>query len=55
MALDTMIVNVILMTLLIGPTAFSHLLDLGHFLWFLLLYFLWTQPKQMSTGDFFGI
>ena len=43
------------MTLLTGLTGFSRLVGLGHFPWFLLLYFLWTQLDQLPAGDFFGI
>jgi len=55
LVLGAMVVNVILMTLLTGLTGFSRLVGLGHFPWFLLLYFLWTQLDQLPAGDFFGI
>ncbi len=55
MVLGTMVVNVILMTLLTGLTGFSRLLGLGHYPWFLLLYFLWTRLDQIPADDFFGI
>ena len=53
--LGAMGVNVILMTLLTGLTGFSRLLGLGHYPWFLLLYFLWTQLDRIPGDDFFGI
>ncbi len=55
LVLGTMVVNMVLMTSLTGLTGFSRLLGLGHFPWFLLLYFLWTQLQQIPSGDFFGI
>ncbi len=55
MVLGAMVVNIILMTLLTGLTGFSRLLGLGHYPWFPLLYFLWTQLDRIPADDFFGI
>ncbi len=55
MVLATMVVNMILMTLLTGLTGFSRLLGLGHYPWFLLLFFLWTRLDLIPADDFFGI
>ncbi len=55
MVLGTMVVNLILMTLLTGLTGFSRLLGLGHYPWFPLLYFLWTQLDRIPAEGFFGI
>ena len=52
--LATMLLNVVVMTLLTGITGFTRLLGLGHFPWFVLLYFLWTRLEQVPAGDFFG-
>ena len=55
LVLGTMVINVILMTLLTGLTGFSRLLGLGHYPWFPLLYFLWTQLDRIPADDFFGL
>jgi hypothetical protein len=55
MVLGAMVVNIILMTLLTGLTGFSRLVGLGHYPWFPLLYFLWTQLDRIPADDFFGI
>ena len=55
LVLGTMVANLMLMTLLTGLTGFSRLLGLGHFPWFLLLYFLWAQLDHISADNFFGI
>ena len=55
MVLGTMVANIILMTLLTVLTGFSRLLGLGHYPWFPLLYFLWTQLDRIPADDFFGI
>ncbi len=55
LVLGAMVINVILMTLLTGLTGFSRLVGLGHYPWFPLLYFLWTQLDRIPADDFFGI
>ena len=55
LVLGTMVINVILMTLLTGLTGFSRLLGLGHYPWFPLLFFLWTQLDRIPADDFFGL
>ncbi len=55
LVLGSMVINVILMTLLTGLTGFSRLLGLGHYPWFPLLYFLWTQLDRIPADDFFGL
>ncbi len=55
MVLGAMVVNIILMTLLTGLTGFSRLVGLGHYPWFPLLFFLWTQLDRIPADDFFGI
>ncbi len=55
LVLGTMVINVILMTLLTGLAGFSRLLGLGHYPWFPLLYFLWTQLDRIPADDFFGL
>jgi len=55
LVLGTMVINVILMTLLTGLTGFSRLLGLGHYPWFPLLYFLWTQLDRIPADNFFGL
>ncbi len=55
MVLGIMVVNATLMTLLTALTGFSRLLGLGHYPWFLLLFFLWTRLDGIPADDFFGI
>ena len=55
LVLGIMVINVILMTLLTSLTGFSRLMGLGHYPWFPLLYFLWTQLDRIPADDFFGL
>ena len=52
--LAVMLVNAVAMTLLTGLAGFTRLLGLGHFLWFPLLYYLWTRLGEIPAGDFYG-
>ncbi len=51
----TFLIAAVLMTVLTALSGFSRLLGLGHFVWFPLLYFLWTRLEQIPADDFFGI
>ncbi len=51
----TFLIAAVLMTVLTALSGFSRLLGLGHFVWFPLLYFLWTGLEQIPADDFFGI
>ena len=51
----TLLGSMILMTLLTGLSGFTRLLGLGHFLWFPLLYFLWTRLSHYPPDDIYGI
>ncbi|MEE9171199.1 MAG: hypothetical protein V3U73_15680 [bacterium] len=51
----TFLIAAALMTVLTALSGFSRLLGLGHFVWFPLLYFLWTGLEQIPADDFFGI
>ncbi len=55
LVLGSLVMSVILMTLLTGLTGFSRLVGLGHYPWFPLLYFLWTQLDRLPANDFSGI
>jgi hypothetical protein len=51
----TFLIAAVLMTVLTALSGFSRLLGSGHFVWFPLLYFLWTRLEQIPADDFFGI
>jgi len=53
--LVTFIASAMLMLLLTGLTGYSRLLGLGHFLWFPLIYFLWTHLPENPADDFYGL
>lgn len=52
--LATFLVSAFMMTVLTALSGFSRLLGLGHFLWFPLLYFLWTRLNSIPADDLFG-
>jgi hypothetical protein len=54
-ALCVFMLSALLMMILTALSGFSRLLGLGHFLWFPLLYFLWSRLDQNPPNDFFGI
>jgi len=47
--------SMILMTVLTGLSGFTRLVGLGHFLWFPLLYFLWTRLSYYPPETIYGI
>ena len=51
----TFLMGALLMTIITALSGFSRLLGLGHFLWFPMLYFLWTRLDHFPAMDFFGI
>ncbi len=51
----TFLMGALLMTIITALSGFSRLLGLGHFLWFPMLYFLWTRLDHFPATDFFGI
>ena len=53
--LVTFIASAMLMILITGLTGYTRLLGLGHFLWFPLIYFLWTRLPQIPAYDFYGL
>ena len=53
--LGVFLVGALLMLVLTALTGFTRLLGLSHFLWFPLLYFLWTRLGEMPADGFFGI
>jgi hypothetical protein len=44
-----------LMMILAIIAGFTRILGLGHFVWFLLLPYLWTRLDQIPVDDFFGV
>ncbi|MEE9609093.1 MAG: hypothetical protein V3U03_15245 [Myxococcota bacterium] len=52
--LAVMVLNAALMVAITGLAGFTRILGLGHFLWFGLLYYLWTQLGAIPAGDFYG-
>ncbi|MFQ5571235.1 MAG: hypothetical protein ACE5G0_16280 [Rhodothermales bacterium] len=53
--LGTFIASALLMFAITARSGFSRLLGAGHFLWFPLLYFLWTRLDQIPADDVFGL
>ena len=51
----TFLASFILMLLLTSRFDFTHILGLGHILWFPLLYFLWIRLGSIPAADFYGI
>ena len=50
----TLFGSMVLMTVLTGLSGFTRLVGLGHFLWFPLLYFLWTRLSHYPPDDIYG-
>ncbi len=48
-------VAAIVMTVLAAVAGFTRILGLGHFVWFPLLYYLWTRLGHWPADDLFGI
>ena len=53
--LATFLISAMMMIVLTAVSGFSRLLGLGHFLWFPLLYFLWTRLDSVPPTDLCGI
>ncbi len=53
-ALATIMVSMMLMTMITRFSGFTRLLGLGHVFWFPMLYFFWTRLSQIPASNFFG-
>ena len=51
----TMMGAAMLMMMLTALQGFTRLLGLGHFVWFALLWYLWTRLPHIPASDSFGV
>lgn len=54
-ALGTIMLSMMLMTVITQRTGFTRLLGLGHIGWFPMIYFFWTRLSQIPADNLFGI
>jgi len=54
-ALGTIMISMMLMTMITHFSGFTRLLGFGHVFWFPMLYFFWTRLSQVPADNFYGI